>query len=331
MSSKPKLLIIELWGLGDLVIATPFIRAAAEKFQVTLLAKSYAKVLQKRFWPGVNVVTFNAPWTAFTGKYRLWSWPWREIFQLRKLLRYQFEIGLSARWDPRDHLLLTMLGVRRRLGFPRIGSQFFLTEPLERPGDQEHHYEFWRLAAKRLEFELPEAKQLTEPLPLTRTLVLIHTGARLPARIWPLENYRKLAVDLRAAGWEVQIACDRDQSEWWNKVAGERVVCPRSVEELLSTIDTAGVFIGNCSAPGHLAAISGVPTFTIFGPSLPEWFAPLHPAADWIEGKPCPYKPCSDYCRFEKPVCMHNLTEEEVWPRVKAFVSRHVPAAIAAV
>jgi hypothetical protein len=38
---KSKLLIIELWGLGDLVIATPFLRAAAEQFDVTLLAKPY--------------------------------------------------------------------------------------------------------------------------------------------------------------------------------------------------------------------------------------------------------------------------------------------------
>ena len=36
---KPKLFINELWGLGDLVIATPFLRAASEKFDVTLLAK----------------------------------------------------------------------------------------------------------------------------------------------------------------------------------------------------------------------------------------------------------------------------------------------------
>ena len=43
---RPKLLIIELWGLGDLVIATPFIQAAAEKYELTLLAKSYARDLK---------------------------------------------------------------------------------------------------------------------------------------------------------------------------------------------------------------------------------------------------------------------------------------------
>src|SRR5437588_12895222 len=58
--SKPNLLVIELWGLGDLVIATPFLQAASRMYAVSLLAKPYAKDLQPRFWPGVEVITFVA-------------------------------------------------------------------------------------------------------------------------------------------------------------------------------------------------------------------------------------------------------------------------------
>src|SRR5579864_3199705 len=66
---KPKLLIVELWWLGDLAIATPFLRVATEKYQVTLLAKPFARDLQPRLWPGISVETFTAPWTAFQHKY----------------------------------------------------------------------------------------------------------------------------------------------------------------------------------------------------------------------------------------------------------------------
>jgi ADP-heptose:LPS heptosyltransferase len=41
---KPRLLVLELWGLGDLVIATPFLRAAAERYAVTLLARARADI-----------------------------------------------------------------------------------------------------------------------------------------------------------------------------------------------------------------------------------------------------------------------------------------------
>jgi len=87
-------------------------------------------------------------------------------------------------------------------------------------------------------------------------------------------------------------------------------------------IDRAAVFMGNDSGPGHLAAFCGCPTFTIFGPQLPEWFAPLHPASEWVEGKACPYKPCSDYCQFQIPYCTINSSFEEVTRLVEAFLSR---------
>ena len=92
--------------------------------------------------------------------------------------------------------------------------------------------------------------------------------------------------------------------------------------DLLALIDQAGAFIGNDSGPGHLAAFCGVPAFTLFGPQLPEWFAPLHPDSVWIEGKVCPYKPCSDYCRFPTPNCLWNVTEEEVGAGVETFLQR---------
>src|SRR5438552_15215700 len=120
---------MELWGLGDLVIATPFLRAASEKFAVTLVSKPFGKDLQPRFWPDVTVIPFQAPWTAFKHKYRLYRWPWREIYHLRKQIGgRRFDVGLSARWgDPRDHLLLALAGAKERLGFPRMGSGMFLT------------------------------------------------------------------------------------------------------------------------------------------------------------------------------------------------------------
>lgn len=317
---------MELWGLGDLVIATPFIRAAAEKFDVTVLAKPYAQNLQQRFWPNVNVVTFNAPWTAFrfTDKYRLWAWPWGEIMRLRKRFRHQFDFGLSARWgDPRDHFLLALFRVRTRLGFPRLGSQRFLTDPLERPAPTAHRYEYWRVLGTKLGLQLPPLEKAFTPQTKLKSTVLVHSGAGQAVRVWPLPRYKTLVDRLRASDYSVQIACDADQRNWWLANDEATVATPRNVSELLELIDRSGAFVGNDSGPGHLAALVGIPTFTIFGPQLPEWFRPMHPQSESIEGKPCPYKPCSDYCRFENPLCLHGLTSEEIEPRVDAFLLKH--------
>jgi len=320
---KPKLLVVELWGLGDLVIATPFLQAASERFAVTLLAKPYAEDLRNRFWPDVNVVPFIAPWTAFEHKYQLLAWPWREIFRLRKLISQHFDFGLSARWDPRDHLLLTLLGAKMRIGFPRLGSQLFLSKPLTRVDPSAHRYENWRILAPALGFELPPREKLA--LPRSRPDgILVHTGAGQPVRVWPLERYRNLVQRLRQQNYRVKLACDPDQYNWWVEAGEKEVAVPHTVSELLALIEGCGAFIGNDSGPGHLAAFCGLPTFTIFGPQLPEWFAPLHSESEWIEGKPCPYKPCSDYCRFPVPLCLWNIGEEELWVQIEGFLQRHL-------
>ena len=319
---KPKLLVVELWGLGDLVIATPFLQEACRQYNVTLLAKPYANDLQVRFWPSVEIVPFTAPWTAFQNKYRLFDWPWREIFRLRRLRRERFDFALSARWDPRDHLLMKLLGARRRLGFARLRSQIFLNQPLARPEPSDHRYEHWRVLARALGFELPPRNQLRLPSVRRAGEVLVHTGAGQPVRVWPLERYRRLIERMRHRGYRVRVACDVNQQDWWTKAGEQSLMTPKTVSELLNLIDRADAFVGNDSGPGHLAAFCGVPTFTLFGPQLAEWFAPLHPAADWFEGKACPYKPCSDYCRFSMPLCMTNVGEDEIWSRVELFLVR---------
>jgi len=241
----------------------------------------------------------------------------------RALVAQQFYYAVSARWEPRDHFVLKSTGAVERLGFSRLQSQRYLTRELTRPDALAHRYEYWRTAGQALGLVLPERGQLVPPVRPYSPGALIHTGARLPARIWPLEKFQRLANQLREKKIPVQLICDPDQLAWWRS-HGESPACPRSVPELLTHVDAAGIFIGNCSGPGHLAAICGLPTFTLYGPSLHEWFVPLHPAAEIFEGKACPYKPCSDYCRYEKPFCLADVTVEEVWPRVEQFAARHL-------
>lgn len=327
---KPKLLILELWGLGDLVIASPFIRAASEKYDVTLLAKPFAVEVRQHLWPAVEVVPFTAPWTAFRffSKYNLARWPWREILRLRsELVAKDFDYGISGRWDPREHFVLQALGVRERLGFPRLKSEYYLTHPLARPDPLAHRNEYWRVAATALGVVLPPSSEIFKTARQRPPVILIHSGARLAVRVWPLKNFLEIAGRLRQAGFSVQIACDDDQVGWWQG-QGEKVLCPHSVIELLGCFDSAGIFIGNDSGPGHLAASCGLPTFTLFGPQLHEWFAPMHPDSEVFEGHACPYKPCSDYCRYPTPFCLWDITVGQVWPRIQKFAGLHLrPAA----
>jgi ADP-heptose:LPS heptosyltransferase len=319
--AKLKLLVVELWAMGDLVVSTPFLRAAAGIFEVTLLAKPTARQLQPRLWPGVEVIPFDFPWTAFRHKYDFPRWPWRELAALRGQLRARrFDLAVSARWDLRDHFLLWLTGAGRRAGFPHLHSGLFLTERLALPGPGAHRYENWRVLGRHLGMELPAQDQLA-PARRKAGGVLIHTGAKQPARVWPLERFHALALQLRQAGRQVQVVCDPAQKPWWIS-QGENVRVPASLSELMDLIDGAGLFVGNDSGPGHLAAMLGVPTFTLFGNQFPSLFAPLHPQAEWLEGSPCPYKPCYDSCRFAKPECLLAISAADAWTKLQPLTEK---------
>jgi ADP-heptose:LPS heptosyltransferase len=218
---------------------------------------------------------------------------------------------------------LKAAGAKERLGFPRLGSGRYLTRELTRPPPLAHMSEYWREAGRALDLELPGRSEIILPARIGASGALLHSGARLSARVWPLENFKQIATRLREKNIAVQIVCDPDQYAWW-KEQGENPSCPRTMVELISVVDRAGIFVGNCSGPGHLAAICGVPTFTLFGPSMHEWWIPLHPAAEAFEGKACPYKPCSDYCRYAKPFCLTDVRAEDVWPRIEMFAQKHL-------
>jgi ADP-heptose:LPS heptosyltransferase len=299
--SRRRLLVLELWGLGDLALAMPFLRIASAHVPVTLVAKPHAAPLLRRFAPQVELIPFVAPWTAFRHKYDLAHWPWSMLTALLSGLRSRrFAAAVSARADPRDHLLLALAGAGLRAGFAHRGSGLFLTDRLT--AAHSHRAEHWAAIARHFGWPLPAAR----PAPRAGRRLVIHTGAGQPVRAWPRERFEALAARLRASGWNVALLDDS----------------LTELDVLLDTLAAADRFIGNDSGPGHLAALLGVPTFTIFGPQLPALFAPRHPQAAWIDGTACAFKPCFDSCRFATPHCIRELTSEAVTAAVERWLAR---------
>jgi ADP-heptose:LPS heptosyltransferase len=305
---RPHLLILELWGLGDLALALPFVRTATAHARVTLLAKPHAEPLVRKFCPEVELIPFIAPWTAFRGKYRLHRWPWMELSNLLQELRdRQFAAAVSARPDPRDHLLMSLARVNLRLGFPRAGSGALLTDRLNRPASP-HRAAHWSALSAHLGWPMPP---IENPKSKIQNHVVLHTGAAQPTRQWGRERFEEIASRLRLQNWRVSILDENSGG----------------LTELIEILATADRFIGNDSGPGHIAATLGVPTFTIFGAQLAANFHPMHPQAAWIDSAPCRYKPCNDYCRFAEPRCIRSVTVNDVWPHIAAWLA-HNPSTV---
>jgi heptosyltransferase-2 len=322
--SKQKLLVLELWGIGDLIIASPFLREACRTYDVTLLAQGYAQQMGQALWPEVQVIPFRVPWTVHRGKYKLHTWPWRDLWALvRKMRAEHFDLAASARWDPRDDMVMWLSGARRRVGFPRMGSRLMETESLARPEPAAHRLERWRVIGDALGVNVPPMKEAVHSVARRDGKILIHSGAGKQVRVWPLDRFLSLAKHFRQQGHTVAIACDPEQSAWWQEHGETAVQVPTDLDQLIDLVTGSAVFIGNDSGPGHVAGYLGVPTFTFFGPQVPEWFVPLHPEAEWIEGTPCPYRPCFDYCEFPEPFCLTGITEDHAIARLDTFLDKH--------
>ena len=122
--------------------------------------------------------------------------------------------------------------------------------------------------------------------------VLIHPGAGSPSKCWPLGSFIELAAKLKSSGLLVRFVIGEVERERWTAAdharlaASAEVVEPTTLRELLQLLGRADAFVGNDSGPGHLAAIAGIPTVTLFGPTSPAVWKPLGPAVTPLQAQP---------------------------------------------
>ena len=122
--------------------------------------------------------------------------------------------------------------------------------------------------------------------------IVIHPGSGSPAKCWSIEKYLELAERFRAAGHTVRFIVGEVEQERWPASALNALAAagdlrrPETYLDLLNELATAGTFIGNDSGPGHLAAIIGVPTVSLFGPTDPRVWQPVGPSVQVVRAEP---------------------------------------------
>ncbi len=346
-----KLLVLEFWGLGDLSFSTPLLRAAREHYHITLVGKEHAEALLQPSFPEIQFLAFDAPWSAYRGKYSLWKWNWPKLITLiARLRRERFDAAVSVRNDPRDHVLMWLIGARRRLGFPRKGSRTFLTDPLRRPSDKQHKVEDWRnigaaLGLKGMESAEPRlgCAQYCSELGnrifagITKPTICLHPGARIEVRRWPESFFARIIAGLREQ-FDFHLILIPDPDGFGSALAplADTVLRPLEVRELVDVLGRCDLLLCNDSGPGHLAASCGRPVIPIFGPTDPDWFRPWGDVHRVIIRDICPLRPCFDYCAYSQPYCLTRLLPDGVWPEIaehiRSLITRGIlPQALAPV
>lgn len=109
--------------------------------------------------------------------------------------------------------------------------------------------------------------------------VVVHPGSGGKAKRWPVERFCELSRRLMQKGSRVRWVVSPDDLEMDARLAGVmeefdgRVI--QSLDGLVDACLGARVWVGNDSGPSHLAALLGVRTVALFGPTDARVWGPI--------------------------------------------------------
>lgn len=335
--------------IGDVVMATPAIRAVRERYPE---ANLYAVCK-----PYVAATLEGSPWFAGTILYdRKGSKDRREVAVIRELRTRSIDAAVLFPNSFRAAMIAALGRCRRRVGFSRYGRSFLLTDKLAYARDErgkpkpcpvidDYNSIVVKLGTNdpghRMElFTTPvddeSADRVWADLKLKEypeVIGLNSSGAFGAAKLWPTEHFaqlaRELATSRRAA---VLVVCGPNERETAKAIvagSGHPNVFsladrPVSIGLTKACIKRLDLLVTTDSGPRHFAAAFDRPVVSLFGPTFIEWTETYFDKAINLQKKvpcgPCQLRVCPTDHR-----CMKELTVAEVRAAAEELLDRDTP------
>jgi ADP-heptose:LPS heptosyltransferase len=351
--TRPKILIVLIAGIGDLVLASRALRAIRSGYpdaEIHLLTSTDAAPLAAHY-PDLD---------------RVWSFPIRELRSRGKILIDIMKLVLQLR-NIRFHeilnlyqvgsipgalkmgLLFSSLKSRLKIGHGAKGFGFFLTQSLPANTFTDRHFSdamldialaaggvpdnrgievFWDSSC-----EMKWESLLGSDGPTGKQLIIgINPGGDRSNRRWAPERYALVAdrlIDrfhakiliLGGPGEEVLAR----QIEGLMKAKAHNLAGKMNLNDLAFLISRMDLLVTNDSAPMHIAAASGTPLVALFGPEDLRLMGPYTTHGRYrilYESVPC--RPCSKAV-CETAECLDRITTDDVFERCLEILETHKP------
>lgn len=323
-----RILILQIGPIGDTLFTMPALKALRGRFPAATIA-----VLAS---PGAGDVLRGTPYLDILRVCRSGLDLIRAMAEFRQL-GFDLAIGLSTRGS----WLASFCRAPYKAGFP---SPFLsLSEPgplKEIPST--HIVEYCLDVARLVGAAVPEGEHALEiwlspgdregaeafmaAHHLRAPLVAMHpSGHYFRFKRWPVERYAQLAEALAVEGCQTVVVGGPEDTELGMKVARLARSAPAlavgrlRLKETAALIGRCQLFIGNDSAPLHMAAAVGTPAIGLFGPTSPSQFSPCGPGHSVIY-KSLPCSPCFRFLggplqywpRCSRARCMEAIGVDEV-------------------
>ena len=336
-----RILIVNPFGIGDVLFTTPLIRAVREAFPTSSLGylcnRRTERILKHN--PHLDELFIYEKDELV----QLWrASRWRCLQELRALIqrirRTRFDLLIDLSLGERYSFLFRWLGIPRRIGFNYRSRGGFLTDALSIDGYHDRHVvEYYRqllrffgmhLLDGSLQLCLPEDQRrwaqqwleahgladATQPLIGMVPAGGMSWGVDAPFRRWNFEGFAAVADALSERyGAQVILFGEASDTSLCQTVARfmKRPVIDvsgqTSLEQFVGLLARLDLVICNDGGPLHLAVSQQVKTVSIFGPVDPRVYGPYphDETRHWVirkEDLPC--RPC--YHEFKLPPCPYE-------------------------
>lgn len=338
-----KILLVKTSSIGDLIHTMPaIVDAMGHRPDIRfdwLVEERLAPIC--RWHPAVDKV--------ITVAYRTWRrHPMRGIFggalsAFRNRLRStQYDLVLDAQGLYKSAVMTALADGNEKHGFDLASCREKLAplaygtrHSVSRKGHAIHRQR--QLFALAIGYPLPDASpdfgidpgHFSRPEIRGRYVLCLH-GGNWRTKQWPVARWRGLARLAAAAGMRICVPWFNEPDERRARAIArgpENVLTPKAdLEQMGRLIAHAEIVVSVESGLGHLASALGVPTVSLFGPSLSATHGMArHGELQCSVGLPC--SPCHNkICNFTSNArapapCMERIDETDVWRKVERGIA----------
>ena len=313
-----KLLIVQMDSLGDVCTLIPSVYPLASQYQLSVVCKKGLEDVWKEFLPMVEVHPVQE---------KVWS-----VRKLRtqypELFQMEFEAVVDATSSSFSALFSSHIKAGRRIGMVE-GNEYFkgsrlLYDKLFRFSINEHVTRrfpemFRQITGERYRPVNPPVRSFSS----NSNVILIHPGAKWKPRRWPVDRYMEVA---RQAVSRWGVSCEflineseddlRQYVQEHNHDDRISVRLTRNASDLLDSVRSCAMLVGNDSGPVHLGNLMNKETVVLWGPGN---YKRIRPIGDnvvvlkhEIDCRPCRQYRRGDQCERGENFCLQSIDVEEV-------------------
>ena len=330
-----RILVIQFRMIGDVLLNTPVVRALRQHYPQSYLVYCTEPI-------PAQVLRHNPCLDDILIQPRPATWR-QQLAIISRVRKQRFDLVVDLMGNPRSALLTLCSGARHRLAFARFPRSLCYTHLVTRQPE-------------RVDYTVLERLRLLAPLGIHTTdialdmvytddvgaevaaflrahgitphdlLICIDPTSYVPTREWPGPYFSQLA-DLLAQrlGARVCLLWGPGEKAKVQAIAAAATSQPLlhppwELTHIAALLNRADLFVGNDSAPKHIAVSQGTPTLSITGAQNPvNWVSPEAQHQAVFAGLPC--QPC--FQRHCGPplntACMRTLPVEAVFDAVQGL------------